>query len=183
MHDLCLNLNIDLDSIFTINYRETLGQSQEHFYIPIEDSVFNQSWVEQMADAGIPLVGAGIIPYTADQKRLVHIDASADPNKVPIMAFNAWLHQPNNTEMVWYKWPDAEPIKHLERPTIWYWDDSVEHVEIYRNPLSFYKLSAVKIDVPHTATPGELFVAISFRVPIDHYKSWNDVVASLQQFI
>lgn len=183
MNDYCLPLDINLNSALTTHALSTLGQSQENFFIPIDDAtVFNQDWVKHMLDIGLPFIGAGIIPYTATTKRLVHIDASPDPDKIPIVAFNAWLHTPNNIQMTWYKWPKEDPIKYLERPTIWYWPDEVEHKEVYRDPLSFQRFYAVRIDIPHTATPNEPFVAMSLRVPIDFYQSWEQIVKHLTPY-
>lgn len=184
MNDFCFHLNFDLDSALVPGIREKLCEPDTNEFIPMDDaSVFNQDWVKYMKDIGLPFTGAAIIPYTADQHRLIHIDSSPDPDKVPVVAFNAWLHPPNDTQIVWYKWPKEEPIKRLVRPTVWYWADDVKHEEIYRHPLSFTHLYAIRIDIPHTATPGKRFVAISLRTPIDYFTTWTQVYNQLENYI
>lgn len=188
MNEFCLNLNINIEDGFVPGAREKLCVStdvyHDVFYVPIEDdTVFKPEWVEKMRSIGLPFEGAGIIPFTADLARQVHVDGSRNPNKIPVVAFNVWLHKPNNTHLVWYKWPKEVPIRRITRPTIWFWDEDVEHEEVYRDPLSFEKLCAIRIDIPHTATLHEPGIAMSFRTPMGYYTSWDQVIDRLAPYI
>lgn len=149
-------------------------------------TMFNQDWLIYMENCGAKIWGVMIFyrsPHYVHPE--VHIDQVSNTYSTPSAALNWVVAENDDSEMVWYDFPEASGNRlntTANTPYVTWPMAAVENLEIARHCIG-NQLTLVRTDIPHNIVVGNApRWSVSLRTE-HRYPDWGSIVTAFKPLI